>query len=278
MKNLEEIYSKMLGNPTPGDLADLEKKYEELGAAISDKQVSEKVDISTIQKHGELHNAYLYLKTRWTINRHKNSDLIIDGLNLAKKESLGTTPLNNIKQKDILHKIHNRLQSMTKVGIVTIFGISIYQTTKSFILDGSVFASADKSALEQAIIEINTQKAKRSAIKPKADGDTFEAIYDRAPKFDNGPELIKAAKNCSFEELKIALSNNPNINTKGSSGENVTHWLSRRNCPDELEWTLKKGADPYIRDNSGRNANDWAKLSNSFESIQVLNRHANGQL
>ena len=97
------------------------------------------------------------------------------------------------------------------------------------------------------------------------------ALKDNFSNREKDSELLLGAKSCNLNQLKNAFQINKNINSKNSLGETPAHWLSRLNCAEGLKWAIKNGADINIKDNSGRTAHDWAKLNNSYESIQVIN-------
>ena len=148
-KNLDDIYLQIMGNPTIGDLDALERHYRMIKEDIEANQESPKVDLSTIQKHGELHNAYMYLKTKWSLKRQIESGLIVDGVNLQKEKAL-----RHSKNKDSitgghdhLHAFHKKLKSIAKAGAIIIILAAVIQISKDLLINmGSGIASAVQGA------------------------------------------------------------------------------------------------------------------------------------
>lgn len=67
-QSLENYYLEILGNPEVGNVSDLEKKFRRKSAEYIIHRVDDRVDISLVQKSGELTNAYLYLKAKWELS------------------------------------------------------------------------------------------------------------------------------------------------------------------------------------------------------------------
>ncbi|RLB42843.1 MAG: hypothetical protein DRH12_04585 [Deltaproteobacteria bacterium] len=81
----------------------------------------------------------------------------------------------------------------------------------------------------------------------------------------------------SFETLDVLLEHGANINfqiTKGpNTGATPLMFAIMANNTEMVEYLLKHGADPYIRDSTGNSAIDYAKKENNMELIELL-KHA----
>ena len=277
MKNLEKLYSDLLGNPTKGNLTELDKKYSAKLGELSNSKENDKVDISRIQKCGELQNAYLYLKTQWTIKEQHRSGLITNQ-NLPNYQRSRRTEPKKTSAIEKIHKINVELRRTAKAGLILVSILSCYQLINYIINQEKVVASTDIINSPEAWNKLVNEETKmrsdaRKELKQKMPGN-LEAltndINDRGPD----PELIAASKICNLGLMKSAHLNSPNINVKNNLGETPAHWLSKLNCSEGLKWAINNGADMHVRDNSGRTAIDWAKLNNSYESIQVINQQS----
>jgi len=275
VKNLEEIYCQLLGNPIKGDLEDLERKYRAKVSELTAKQQAPKVDISTIQKNGEVNSAYLYLKTQWGMNRQRESGLIYEGVDCARNSTPGSSKQQKVNV-DLLSRLHDRLRSIAKVGAGCVCLIFLYQVGSELLTNSDVIASVNRASnIENinSLIKDEVSMKKRIAKYRKIYNSNFRSIDRDLSERIPDSELISAAKACDVEGLKNALKSNSNINFSDSKGSNITHWLSRLNCASGLDWAIKNGADFSQKDESGRTAIDWARISNSYEAIRVLHQN-----
>lgn len=309
MKNLEDIYIQLLGNPKKGDLAELERHYRHIKQDIEESKEGPKVDVSTIQRYGELHNAYLYLKTQWTLKRQQESGLILDNLNLDKNKSKEITKKSNTKEyqthssaSEFLHSVHASTKNIAKAGCIIVLCAFLMKGAYFLGQQNDVNASSpvllhrdtpkeQKVSSEVANAQTNTtiqSMPENKAIEKKSiDYANLEDIQQNKKlrdipikvqniekdisKVDQDNVLFRAAKNCSIDALENALSKHKNINSLDENGQTIAHWLCRMNCTKGVKWAVLNGINIHQRDKSGRTAMDWAKISSSFETIQYLN-------
>jgi hypothetical protein len=275
VKNLEDLYLEMLGNPTRGNLAELDRNYSQKIQALSNKKDQDKVDISQIQKNGELQNAYLYLKTQWAIKEQRTSGLITNQ-NLPNyqrnKRNLGKKTSTSV---DKIQKLNKELRKTARAGLILVSILSIYQLINYFIIQEKVIASTDIYNSSEAWNNLIIEEDKlRSEAKKSRDRlpDNLKALPNKMEPKEADSDIISSAKNCNISQMKYSYSITKNLNVKNSLGETPAHWMSRLNCHEGLKWAISNGADISIKDNSGRTAEEWARLNNSYESIQVMNK------
>ena len=271
MKSLEEIYTKILGSPSKGDLDDLERKYKEKSMEIAQDKDDNKVDISTIQKTGELQNAYLYLKAQWALQQKMNMGITENGIILKsnKRNLARSKDQDKIAHlpSDKLNLFNKELKGITKAGLGLVLFLSIFHLSNYIISEDKVNATTE---FRPSVVETFRSQP---VLKPQKNisPQNLAVIDKNIFHGEADSNLFRAAKNCNLNELKSNLPGE-NINSINSKGETTGHWLCRLNCAEGLRWALNNGADMSIKDNSGRTPIDWAKLNNSYESIQILNQ------
>ncbi len=262
--SLEEHYLNILGNPEEGNLPELEKKFKRLSAEYLITKTADRVDISMIQRSGELTSAYLYLKSKWE-KQTRSSPFVPKILRIEHPEQ---PPLT------FLEKLHKELYGLAMAGLFFVAILSLYQLGVS-LLDNS-FASAFSGVGKQNMITeyinsettINAIKSQNSAVALRKNRETFLKKIDSKQAL---PIQI-AAKSCDLQGIKSLISNQANLNSLDELGATPLHWTSRINCISCSQALIAANASINIKDYSGKTALDWAKLSNNHESIRLLEK------
>lgn len=260
--SLEEHYLNILGHPEEGNIPELEKKFKRKSAEYLITKTSDRVDISLIQRSGELTSAYLYLKAKWEINA-SDEPFIPRILRIDNPKKVPLT---------FLERVHLRLHNLCIAGLFFIGIISLFQLGES-LLDNSLanaFSSQyDHEALANMIVEESKIRATSNAQvldELKKSREVFEQKIEQKPI----SPIHAAARACNLSQLSSAL--NGNINLVDTDGASPLHWTSRRNCVKGSELLIRAGASLRIKDKTGKTALDWAKTSNNFESIRLLEK------
>jgi len=262
--SLEEHYLKILGNPEEGNLPELEKKFKRKSAEYLVTKTEGRVDISLIQRSGELTSAYLYLKAKWEINSN-GKPFVPRILRIENPEQ---------EQLTFLEKLHIKLSSISIAGLFFIGIISLYQFGSSFLdspLANSFSTKHDYQVLANLIVEENELRnnvAAKTAEKLKVKRETFVRKVDQK----SITPIHAAARSCNLGQLSSKINTSSSINALDGDGATPLHWTSRINCVKGSELLINAGANLSIKDQSGRTPLDWAKFSNNHESVRLLEK------
>jgi ankyrin repeat protein len=63
-----------------------------------------------------------------------------------------------------------------------------------------------------------------------------------------------------------------NIHAQNVAGNTPLHVCATRNFKESVKWLLQRGADPLLKNKSGKTATDLADQANSEDAIEVLNK------
>lgn len=258
--NLETYYLALLGNPEEGNIPELEKKFKRASAEYLVTREADRVDISLIQRSGELTSAYLYLKAKWEL-KAKQEPFIP---RILRMEPVKAIPLTK------LEKLHAELLKLATAGLLIAGIVGIFQFGQ-YALNNS-FRTNSKS-LDQLIIEEQQLQAygNKKAIEKKIENSKDFATKLEAKELSS---IHIAAKSCDINQLSGLINRGTNINKTDKDGETPLHWTSRINCVKGSALLIRAGARTDIKDQAGNTALDWAKVSNNFESIRLLQKTA----
>jgi hypothetical protein len=259
--NLETYYLALLGNPEEGNLDELEKKFQRASAEYMVTRTADRVDISLIQKSGELTSAYLYLKAKWEL-KAKHEPFVPRILRIEKEK---VKPLNK------LELIYKELHRVASSGLLIAGFIGIYQLLYFAFGEPVTSVGVSDKTLEKLLIEegqVRAMKDQHLNMKKLEHNKEFVAKLQT----QEGTLIHNYAKGCNIPKLKESIERGQNLNRIDGEGQTPLHWTARINCVKGSELLIKAGARKDIVDKSGNTPLDWAKQSNNFESIQILQK------
>ncbi len=79
---------------------------------------------------------------------------------------------------------------------------------------------------------------------------------------DNKTFLMKAVEWGAMDKIQLLVSNNVKLNVKNFKGETALIQAAKRNQPEVIKYLVESGAHIGIRDNTGRTAYDYLRLTN----------------
>lgn len=256
--NLDTYYLVLLGNPEEGNLAELEKKFKRASADYLVTRGADGVDISLIQKSGELTSAYLYLKAKWEL-RAKNEPFIPRILRMEQQKAAPLTKLE---------KFHGELYKIAVSGLFIAGLVGLYQFAVFAINN---YIAANKKSFEQMVKEEEQIRAygNHQAIQQKLENSNEFISKVGSRKL---LPIHNSARGCNTSQLSYYIERGIDLNKVDKDGQTPLHWTSRINCVTGTKMLIKAGVRTDIKDKAGHTPLDWAKLSNNFESIQLLQK------
>lgn len=89
-------------------------------------------------------------------------------------------------------------------------------------------------------------------------------------KYKTDKEFLKLCKSASIDEIKKALNNGSNVNSKGKDNSTALMFASRFNSEDVVKFLIENGANIKSKNNNGRNALYFARANKKIISQDLL--------
>ncbi|HMO18686.1 MAG TPA: ankyrin repeat domain-containing protein [Oligoflexia bacterium] len=260
ISNLEDHYRKILGSPEPGNLVDLERKYKQCANEFRNVKEADGLHISAIQQNGEVNNAYLYLKALWSIDQRKRT----------KKDILKPFTLKASLEKFTLASIHRSLKSLIKAATIVVL-ITLGLQFIGFVIEAPNIM--EKNRIQKINNSIKSEPIiKKTMAKHRLSSNLNLTSRSEISKRLIQPEIVKAARNCDYSNLHEIITTGEGVNISNYAGETALHWAARINCRKVTSMLLRHGANPSIRDHSGKTSFDWARDAGHLDLLAVLEK------
>ena len=96
-------------------------------------------------------------------------------------------------------------------------------------------------------------------------------------KYKTDKEFLKLCKSAPLDEIKNAINNGSNVNSKSKDNSTALMFAARFNSEDVVKFLIENGANISFKNNNGRNALYFARANNKIISPDILHLLENTQ-
>lgn len=91
--------------------------------------------------------------------------------------------------------------------------------------------------------------------------------------YGNTPIILIAPFHNNYDEISFLRENGADLNAKNNNGETAVMQTAFRDCEINYDYLVRNGADLFLKDDHGNDAEDWARIGKNYNLVSTIQRH-----